>query len=313
MKILFTGGSSFTGCWFIRELAQAGHEVMATFRQANQNYPDELRSQRVAMSLEYARGVFNCSFGDKTFRKVLRDEQFDLLCHHAADVTNYRSERFDVGTAVANNTRNIGAVIDALGENAKGMVLTGSVFENDEGAGEEDLRAFSPYGLSKGMTHQICRYHACNAGIDYGKFVIPNPFGPLEEPRFTAYLMKNWFAGETPSVNTPDYVRDNIHVSLLALAYRGYVEQVASGKAPARINPSGYVETQGKFAERFADAMRARLNLPCALELARQTDFAEPLKRFNTEPVDGDALGWDESAAWDEIAAYYAARLGAAA
>ena len=33
MKILFTGGSSFTGMWFIRELAAAGHEVTAVFRR----------------------------------------------------------------------------------------------------------------------------------------------------------------------------------------------------------------------------------------------------------------------------------------
>ena len=34
MKILFTGGSSFTGSRFIRELAAAGHEVTAIFRAA---------------------------------------------------------------------------------------------------------------------------------------------------------------------------------------------------------------------------------------------------------------------------------------
>ena len=34
MKILFTGGSSFTGSWFIRELAAAGHQVTAVFRTA---------------------------------------------------------------------------------------------------------------------------------------------------------------------------------------------------------------------------------------------------------------------------------------
>ena len=32
MKILFTGGSSFTGYWFVRELAAAGHDVTAVFR-----------------------------------------------------------------------------------------------------------------------------------------------------------------------------------------------------------------------------------------------------------------------------------------
>ena len=34
MKILITGGSSFTGYWFIKELAAAGHEMFATFTRA---------------------------------------------------------------------------------------------------------------------------------------------------------------------------------------------------------------------------------------------------------------------------------------
>jgi hypothetical protein len=29
-----------------------------------------------------------------------------------------------------------------------------------------------------------------NKGFTFQKFVVPNPFGPYEEPRFTAYLMK---------------------------------------------------------------------------------------------------------------------------
>ena len=32
MRILLTGGSSFTGSWFARELSDAGHHVAATFR-----------------------------------------------------------------------------------------------------------------------------------------------------------------------------------------------------------------------------------------------------------------------------------------
>ena len=59
------------------------------------------------------------------------------------------------------------------------ILLTGSVFENDEGAGSRDLRAFSPYGLSKGFTWQLFRYHAQIRSMTLGKFVIPNPFGPL--------------------------------------------------------------------------------------------------------------------------------------
>jgi UDP-glucose 4-epimerase len=32
MRILFTGASSFTGYWFVRELVAAGHEVVAACR-----------------------------------------------------------------------------------------------------------------------------------------------------------------------------------------------------------------------------------------------------------------------------------------
>ncbi|MBT8422435.1 MAG: NAD(P)-dependent oxidoreductase [Gammaproteobacteria bacterium] len=313
MKILFTGGSSFTGSWFIRELARAGHDVTAIFRQPAHAYPDELRRERVAMALEHSRGVFGCNFGDDQFIGLLRSENFDLLCHHGADVTNYKSDDFDVAGAVAANTNNAARVFLTLADNAAGnaaVVLTGSVFENDEGAGSGGLEAFSPYGLSKAQSYQALRFCARRAGLAVGKFVIPNPFGPLEEPRFTAYLMKNWFAGNTAAVNTPAYVRDNIHVSLLSLAYRDFAEQVMEQQGLHKLNPSGYIETQGAFAERFAAAMRERLSMACELDLQTQTDFPEPRERYNTDPIDAGALGWDEAAAWDEIATYYDARLG---
>jgi nucleoside-diphosphate-sugar epimerase len=50
MKILFTGGSSFTGFWFIRELARAGHEVVAVFRKKPEEYPDDVRKVRARRS-----------------------------------------------------------------------------------------------------------------------------------------------------------------------------------------------------------------------------------------------------------------------
>lgn len=308
MKILITGGSSFTGCWFIRELAKAGHTVVATFQSRPDNYADDLRRQRVALALEHARGVFDCSFGDPTFLELVRSDRWDVFCHHAADVTNYKSEDFDLLTALRNNTHNIATVLEALkaeGSHTPAVLLTGSVFENDEGAGSDGLPAFSPYGLSKGLTHQVFRYHAERAGLGLGKFVIPNAFGPLEEPRFTAYLMKTWFAGNVATVNTPDYVRDNIHVSLLAQAYVAFGERIAGARGIHKLNPSGYVESQGAFARRFAAEMRTRLGIACELELKQQKEFPEPRLRINTDVLAGAQFGWDEAAAWDDIASYY--------
>jgi UDP-glucose 4-epimerase len=183
------------------------------------------------------------------------------------------------------------------------IVLTGSVFENDEGAGSGNLEAFSPYGLSKGLTWQVFRYYAQSRQISLGKFVIPNPFGPYEEPRFTHYLIKNWFAGAKPLVNTPSYVRDNIHVSLLAKAYAHFVATQPNGIS--RVGPSGYIESQGAFTHRIANEMRKRLSLKCEFALKSQTEFSEPRIRINTDAADTRILDWSEMAAWDEVAKYY--------
>jgi UDP-glucose 4-epimerase len=147
------------------------------------------------------------------------------------------------------------------------------------------------------------RYYTQAKQMSLGKFVIPNPFGPLEEPRFTHYLVKNWFAGATPSVSTPSYVRDNIHVSLLAKAYARFALTLSEKPGIGRFNPSGYAESQGAFAQRFANEMRPRLGLDCRVELKNQTDFSEPRIRINTDSP--EVSDWNESAAWDEIAAYY--------
>jgi nucleoside-diphosphate-sugar epimerase len=309
MKILFTGASSFTGHWFATRLADVGHEVVACFTRASaQAYGDDVRGRRVARVAQRCRQQFDCRFGDERFLALVQSGSFDLLCHHAADVTNYKSPDFDVAGAVANNTHRIREVVTALASaNGGAFLLTGTFFEPGEGAGSDGLPAFSPYAVSKSLTATVCEYYCRVTGVRLGKFVIPHPFGPMEDARFTTYLMKTWSLGDEAGVRTPDYVRDNIHVSLLATAYQTFAERLATGEGDCRTNPSGYVETQGAFAERIAREMRARTGWECRLKLAQQTAFEEPRVRINTEPVDGRALGWDESTAWDEIAIWYKA------
>jgi hypothetical protein len=76
-------------------------------------------------------------------------------------------------------------------------------------------------------------------------------------------------------VQTPRYVRDNIPASLLAKAYAAFVAAGPAAGGGRRHNPSCYPESQGAFAE------RARLGLPCALELGEQREFPEPPVRIN--------------------------------
>jgi UDP-glucose 4-epimerase len=120
-------------------------------------------------------------------------------------------------------------------------------------------------------------------GFTFEKFVIPNPFGPYEEPRFTAYLMQTWLAGETARVQTPRYVRGNIHVSLLAKAYAVFVGTTPAPDTVRRLNPSGYPESQGAFAERLRREAAVRLDRGCVLGSACRANF--PSRRRASTPT----------------------------
>jgi nucleoside-diphosphate-sugar epimerase len=305
LRILFTGGSSFTGSWFVRGLARAGHDVVATFRSPLGTYSGT-RAHRVSEVVGVADALEGVAFGEPAFLETVRRRHFDVVCHHGAEVGDYRNPGFDVEAALRANTHNHEAFLEALAAEGTALVMTGTVFESNEGSGDDELQAFSPYGLSKTLTAEVFKYRCHAAGVRLGKFVMANAFGPWEELRFTSYLARSWLGGETPRVQTPAYVRDNAHVSLLALAYVRFVEEIAAADGGyRRLGPSGYVSSQGEFAQRFARELEGRLGVACALELAEQTEFPEPRVRVNTDPLDPAALGWDESAAWDELAAHY--------
>lgn len=306
MKILFTGGSSFTGYWFVKELAEQGHEIVMTLRGTEGLYTG-IRKARLEKLKDQVRFLENTSFGDENFLKVIKAEEgWDLLCHHAADVTNYKSLDFDIHAALDNNTKNISQVLEGLADKACAkIILTGSVFENGEGAGSEGLPAFSPYGLSKALTANVFEYHTHRLGLSLGKFVIANPFGPYEEPRFTSYLAKTWLKRDIAGVKTPDYVRDNIHVSLLSKEYCRFVEQMKDQTGFRKLGPSGYVGSQGVFAFLMAHELSARLDVPCEVSCSTQKDFDEPRIRINTDVPDFSKIDWSEKQAWDELADYY--------
>jgi UDP-glucose 4-epimerase len=119
--------------------------------------------------------------------------------------------------------------------------------------------------------------------------------------------MRNWREGKPVEIKTPDYVRDNIHVDLLAAVYEQFINRVAGSKnGYVKINPSGYLEKQGEFAKRVAREGRTRTGWACELKLGKQEDFSEPLRRVNTEPADRLVPGWDESKAWDAFVEFYA-------
>lgn len=300
-NIVFTGSTSFTGSWFVKELARAGYAVSAPLKREKSAYTS-LRKTRLEWIETDCQTVENCPFGSKPFFEWIEElPSVDFFCHHAAEVTNYKSPDFDPIGALKNNTYHLKELLPLLKKKGcQAIVLTGSVFEPGEGAGSELLRAVSPYGLSKGLTSSIFEYYTALHQIPLKKFVIPNPFGPLEEVRFTTFLAQNWLQGRTPPVTHPSYVRDNIPVSLLAKAYVQFLVGPAK-----KLSPSCYAGPQKDFVLLFAKEMKKRLQIPCEIDFQTQVDFNEPRERINTDRLDPAALGWNEEIAWDELADFY--------
>ena len=268
-----------------------------------------VRAERARLVAALCETRFNSAFGNDDFLTLAKTApvSFDVLCHHGAQVGDYRSPDFDPYQAAAANLYRLPEALRVLKDRGCGrLVLTGSVFEANEGVGSAPLRAFSPYGLSKTLTATAAAFYAEQQGVTFEKFVIPNPFGPYEEPRFTAYLMKSWLADETARVQTPRYVRDNIQVTLLAGPM-----PILSAPAPApgtvrRLNPSGYPESQGAFAQRVRAevAPGSAEGLRAGARCADRVSGAAGAESIPTVPM-GRRLGWSEIRAWDEFVRYY--------
>jgi hypothetical protein len=121
--------------------------------------------------------------------------------------------------------------------------------------------------------------------------------------------MKNWREGKLVEVKTPDYVRDNVPVDLLAEVYVLFIQKLASADALfLKVNPSGYAEKQGEFSRRVAQEVKVRTGWDCKLKLAQQEDFSEPLNRTNTESARQLVPAWNEVKAWDAFVQFYQQR-----
>ena len=306
--VLLTGASSFTGMWIAEALASAGFEVLAPLLRDRGDYDGE-RLARIARVAAVAEVVYARPFGSKAFLQLVRGRRrIAALAHHAADVTGYRDPGFDAAAAFGRNLTGAPQVLQTLAEQgARVALVTGTVFEAGEGGVPEEPLAVTPYGLSKTLTNIALQHHAAWAGLRFGRFVIPSPYGAFEQQRsFPAYLFRSWFAGETPVVRTPLYLRDHLPAPLLARAYAEHLAALLSDPATAAVaRPSGWQASQAAFAEKLAAEAGPRLARECRTAFAEQTEFPEPLRRVNAEPARRD--GWDEPAFWDDYVGWHAA------
>ncbi len=304
MRALLTGASSFTGTWFASALAERGFAVTALHRRPLEAY-SPLARRRLARLDGGVRLVRLPGLGSAEALALLERERFDILCLHGAEVDDHRSPNFDVAGALARTTAGLGPLLDrfAAGD-GRAVLVTGSIFEADEGRGPLPLRAFNPYGLAKTLIWQTIRFEVERRGLLLGKLVIAHPVGPLDKPGLVSELLAAWCRGETASIRRPFLVRDFVAVDALALAYAEAARRLVNERRPVHLVPSLWPESVAAFVGRLAEAIGRRTGLACAVRLAAPPEPSdEPPFRVGSDTLRALVPNWDEERFWDGLAA----------
>jgi UDP-glucose 4-epimerase len=301
MKILLTGATSLSGYWIHQTLCQKGHSVTSTFtRSGFDDYQTDKSFLRTQKLRSNCNSVFKAAFGSDGFCKLISENKFDVICLHGAHIPNYKSPDFDVQNCVQVNLANANKVFEILKNSKTQILYTGTVFEPNEGDFGKPTVAVSPYGTAKALIGEKIKSYCHSQNLKFKKFLIPNPFGPFEDKKYTWYLMDQWMQNKPADVKFPDYIRDNIFVQTLALAYEHFLSSDLQ-----YFRPSQFALSQGQFTKLLAGEVRARTGLACEVNILKQTEYSEPLSRLNSDKTDFLLSQFSLSTGWDQFVEFY--------
>jgi len=296
-----TGALSFTGFHIVNALAAQGALVYATATRPADSY-ESLPKMRLQGLAEQVCLLDNMPFGTESFIAAILKTRPDVLIHHGANTTGYRSREFDVGAAVENNCFGLQDTIDAFSAaGGRHVWVSGSIFQGDG----NEIPPISPYGESKATTAALFLEAARSKSLHYSDLIIPNPFGPMDNAKLCDYLFDQWSRQQVATINTPNWVRDNIFVDLLAQAYAQSVLRERRG----RVALSGTHSSMLSFSEKVALETRLRTGWDCRLECRARNEDSQPAVLVNPDKAIDRVPFWSETKAWDALIRWQVERL----
>jgi UDP-glucose 4-epimerase len=301
-KILLTGVSSFTGYWFAKTLSECGYQVHCPLPSCEDSY-DGIKKNRLESLSNLVRLVYSCSFGSHQFFDLL-ENKYDILCHHASFVKNYQSKNFELTEAISQNTSSAERVLEKLASTGcGGIIWSSSVFEDFI---HENEIATNPrpnwyrYALSKKLSGFILENLSLDFGLNFSKFVITNPFGPLEDRKFNRLILEAAKSKVDFEVRTPNYIRDMIHVRHLALAYKCIVDRIIENQICYEMRPYEYTGNLYYLADYFMQQIKLKINTPSTVIHNNTIHSEEPLVLINDQHISKIIEAYDPVACWEE-------------
>ncbi len=294
MKILVTGGAGFIGSHVADAFLALGHRVHILDNLSSG------REENVNPGASFTRGDIRDA---ALVQRVVGEERFDVLCHHAAQMDVRRSVSDPVEDASI-NLLGVLTLLEACRMNGVGRVL----FASSGGAiyGEQDYfpadekhptRPISPYGVAKLSTEGYLYYYEAVHGISPVCLRYANVYGPRQNPEgeagVVAIFTGKMLRGEQPVINGPGtqtrdyvYVADVVRANVLALqSSRSGIFNVGTG-----------VETDVNTLYR---SLRAHTASSCA-EQHGEAKRGEQLRSVLDNGKITKELGWSVSVSMEE-------------
>ncbi|MFC2074824.1 NAD-dependent epimerase/dehydratase family protein [Bdellovibrionota bacterium] len=273
MKILVTGGAGFIGSNVVDGYIREGHEVVII---------DNLFTGR-RENLNPKAKFYLIDIRDEEIDKIFEDEKFDIVNHHAAQMSvpaSVEDPAFDADV-------NIKGILNLL-ENCVKYKIKKFIFSSTGGAiyGEKDQIPtpetetpvpLSPYAITKMASENYLKFYNHHYGLDFTVLRYGNVYGPRQVPHGEAGVVSIFFnkivRGEIPTIYhypeepmgmTRDYcfVGDVVKANILALT-KGSGEVINIG--------TGVETSTGEIYNKLLSVLRAQ-------DYAKDPSFEKPPK-----------------------------------
>jgi len=219
LKILITGGAGFIGSNIADTLIENGHEVHV-LDDLSTGFADNVNKEAVLHKFDIR---------SEDAANLIINGEYDILCHHAAQMDVRRSVREPQFDADVNIKGTLNILEAAVKGNVKRVVYAstgGAVYGEPEYIPVREDHPINPichYGISKHTVEHYLFLYKYLYNLGYVILRYPNVYGPRQNPYgeagVTAIFTVKYLNNDAPIINGDgQQKRDYVHVKDIAMA-----------------------------------------------------------------------------------------------
>lgn len=221
MKILFTGSSSFTGYYFLKELNKNKIESFAIFSKKKKTYKKNYQRDILNNKMKYIKPISNVSFGSKKYTNIIKTKKINILCFHHFIVGNLNN-KYNFNSNLKKLLKNIETVVKELSKNKNSSIIyTSSVYQKIS----SNLRYLNDksrvnYGYTKLILSQILRYMCKKYKVKFVNFELQNPIGKFEKKNsLPYYIASSFFKKKNIKLDNPERIFKYQFIEIISKDY----------------------------------------------------------------------------------------------